>query len=139
MATFSRDHLIVGAVGFVLGGIVSTASITAILMTQHKEEKVCPPISAIIAPEATLEATPPPLEAAAAATTPTVAAPQSPPLNTTNIKGLVGEEADKVAEDQKQLIERKKNLESQLSDSNEIMRLKEQQIKDLEAKLKEQP
>ena len=47
---FSRDHLIIGAVGFVLGGVVATASITAVLLTQAHEEKTCPPVTAIIAP-----------------------------------------------------------------------------------------
>jgi len=38
---FSRDHLVIGALGFVLGGVVTTASISTILLTQQKEEKSC--------------------------------------------------------------------------------------------------
>lgn len=156
MAAFNRDHLIIGALGFVLGSVVTTASITAVLMTQSKEEKVCPPVTAIVAPSASVEATPATTETTAttptpvamptpASITPTVAptpkttTPPPPPVNTAKIKGLAGEEAERVSEDQKQLVERKKNLESQLKDSNEIVRLKEQQIKELEAKLKQAP
>lgn len=157
MAAFNRDHLIIGALGFVLGSVVTTASITAVLMTQKKEEKVCPPVTAIVAPSASVEAapattektatTPPPVAMPTPAPiTPTVAptpktttTPPPPPVNTAKIKGLAGEEAERVSEDQKQLVERKKNLESQLKDSNEIVRLKEQQIKELEAKLKQAP
>ena len=124
-------------------------------MTQQKEEKVCPPVTAIVAPSASVEAapattettatTPPPVAMPTPAPVTTTVAPQTttppppPPVNTAKIKGLAGEEAERVSEDQKQLVERKKNLESQLKDSNEIMRLKEQQIKELEAKLKAQP
>lgn len=155
MAAFNRDHLIIGALGFVLGGVVTTASITAVLMTQQKEEKVCPPVTAIVAPSASVEATPATTETMATTPPPvamptpapitstvspqTTTPPPPPPVNTAKIKGLAGEEAERVSEDQKQLIERKKNLESQLKDSNEIMRLKEQQIKELEAKLKQTP
>lgn len=156
MAAFNRDHLIIGALGFVLGSVVTTASITAVLMTQSKEEKVCPPVTAIVAPSASVEAAPATTETTAttptpvamptpASITPTVAptpkttTPPPPPVNTAKIKGLAGEEAERVSEDQKQLVERKKNLESQLKDSNEIVRLKEQQIKELEAKLKQAP
>lgn len=156
MAAFNRDHLIIGALGFVLGSVVTTASITAVLMTQSKEEKVCPPVTAIVAPSASVEAapattettatTPPPVAMPTPASiTPTVAptpkttTPPPPPVNTAKIKGLAGEEAERVVENQKNLEYRKKNLESQLKDSNEIVRLKEQQIKELEAKLKQAP
>ncbi len=129
---FSRDHLIIGALGFVLGGVVATASITAVLLTQQKEEKVCPPISAIIAPQPSTHlavgeetSTPKPIESVPA-----------PIIDSQKIKGVTGEEADRLSEDQQQLLQRKQLLESQLKDSNEILRLKEQQIKDMEAKLK---
>jgi hypothetical protein len=62
-----------------------------------------------------------------------------PQIDTSKIKGIAGEEADKRLEDQKQLLARKQNLQSQLQDSEEIIRLKEQQIKEMEEKLKEQP
>ncbi|HNL80632.1 MAG TPA: hypothetical protein PKL69_09895, partial [Agitococcus sp.] len=137
MAAFNRDHLIIGALGFVLGSVVTTASITAVLMTQSKEEKVCPPVTAIVAPSASVEAapattektatTPPPVAMPTPASiTPTVAptpkttTPPPPPVNTAKIKGLAGEEAERVVENQKNLEDRKKNLESQLKDSNEI-------------------
>lgn len=146
---FNRDHLIIGAVGFVLGGVVATASITAVLMTQTHDDKVCPPIPAIIAPPpAVSSSTPaeaPPAEtgsasgvmpAAQIAPTP-VAAPVAKPA--AKLSSLEAEEKDRLTEEQKQLLERKKNLTSQLNDSNEIIRLKEQQIKEMEAQLKQQP
>nr|HNH45336.1 hypothetical protein [Agitococcus sp.] len=83
--------------------------------------------------------TPAPITPTVAPTPKTTTTPPPPPVNTAKIKGLAGEEAERVSEDQKQLVERKKNLESQLKDSNEIVRLKEQQIKELEAKLKQAP
>lgn len=133
MAVFNRDHLIIGALGFVLGSVVTTASVTAVLLTQQKEEKVCPPISAIIAPQPSTHlavgeetSTPKPVENIPA-----------PIIDSQKIKGLAGEEADRLTEEQKQLLQRKQLLESQLKDSNEILRLKEQQIKDMEAKLKQ--
>lgn len=130
---FSRDHLIIGALGFVLGGVVATASITAVLLTQQKEEKVCPPISAIIAPQASTHL------AVGEETSPAkpVENVPAPIIDSQKIKGVTGEEADRLSEDQQQLLQRKQLLESQLKDSNEILRLKEQQIKDMEAKLKQ--
>ena len=150
MAAFNRDHLIIGALGFVLGGVVTTASITAILMTQQKEEKVCPPVTAIVAPSASVEAAPATTETTAPTPSPEpiakavakpapVTAPPPPKINTTNIKGIAGEQAEQLSEEQKQLLARKQNLQSQLQDSEEIIRLKEQQIKEMEAKLKAQP
>lgn len=147
---FSRDHLVIGALGFVLGGVVTTASISTILLTQQKEDKVCPPAmvapQAVTPPEVTAPVnealpepqitTPPPI--AQAEPVKPVAAPvkkATPPPDTSKIKGIAGEEADKRLEDQKQLLARKQNLQSQLQDSEEIIRLKEQQIKEMEAKL----
>ena len=145
---FSRDHLVIGALGFVLGGVVTTASISTILLTQQKEEKICPPVT--VAPQAIthsditepVNGTPPaptiPPSAAPVEPKPikAVAAPKTiPPVDTSKIKGIAGEEADKSLEDQKQLLARKQNLQSQLQDSDEIIRLKEQQIKEMEAKL----
>ena len=153
---FSRDHLVIGALGFVLGGVVTTASISTILLTQQKEEKSCPPATvapqAITQPEVTAPpvneipptpqtTTPPPAPVALAEPVKPVAAPvkKAPPpqIDTSKIKGIAGEEADKRLEDQKQLLARKQNLQSQLQDSEEIIRLKEQQIKEMEAKLKQ--
>lgn len=132
MAVFNRDHLIIGALGFVLGSVVTTASVTAVLLTQQKEEKVCPPISAIIAPQASTH-----LAVGEENTTPTTIEPTpAPVIDSQKIKGLVGEEAERLTEEQQQLLQRKQLLESQLKDSNEILRLKEQQIKEMEAKLK---
>lgn len=155
---FSRDHLVIGALGFVLGGVVTTASISTILLTQQKEEKVCPPVAVtpqtITQPEAdapitealpTTIVTPPPAPPVAKVEAPKpVAAPMPkttppPKIDTSKIKGIAGEEADKLSEDQKQLVTRKQNLQSQLQDSDEIIRLKEQQIKEMEAKLKANP
>lgn len=131
MAVFNRDHLIIGALGFVLGSVVTTASVTAILLTQQKEEKVCPSISTIIAPQASTHLAVGEEKTAPATPTPT------PIIDSQKIKGLAGEEADRLTEEQAQLLQRKQLLESQLKDSNEILRLKEQQIKDTEAKLKQ--
>lgn len=161
MAEFNRNHLIVGALGFVLGSVVTTASITAVLMTQSKEKKVCPPVVETmpqsttpdtvtpIAPEPEPNPTPvtpspaptpspEPIAKAIAKPAP-VTAPPPPKINTTNIKGIAGEQAEQLSEEQKQLLARKQNLQSQLQDSEEIIRLKEQQIKEMEAKLKAQP
>ena len=161
MAEFNRNHLIVGALGFVLGSVVTTASITAVLMTQSKEEKVCPPVVETmpqsttpdtvtpIAPEPEPNPTPvtpspaptpspEPIAKAIAKPAP-VTAPPPPKINTANIKGIAGEQAEQLSEEQKQLLARKQNLQSQLQDSEEIIRLKEQQIKEMEAKLKAQP
>lgn len=154
---FSRDHLVIGALGFVLGGVVTTASISTILLTQQKEEKSCPPVMVtpqeITQPEVTapvneipptLQTTtaPPAAPVAQAEPVKPVAAPikkiaPPPQIDTSKIKGIAGEEADKRIEDQKQLLARKQNLQSQLQDSEEIIRLKEQQIKEMEEKLKE--
>ncbi len=140
---FNRDHLIIGAVGFVLGGVVATTSITAVLMTQTHEEKVCPPITAIVAPTPTTmnQGQPTtPTEAPAPAPAPAAikAAPEVvKPVPTKKLSSLEAEEADRLTEEQKQLLKRKQNLDSQVNDSAEIIRLKEQQIKEMEAKLKE--
>ena len=142
---FSRDHLIIGAVGFVLGGVVATTSITAVLMTQTHEEKVCPPITAIVAPTPTTmnqgqPTTPTETPAPAPAPAPAAikAAPEVvKPVPTKKLSSLEAEEADRLTEEQKQLLKRKQNLDSQVNDSAEIIRLKEQQIKEMEAKLKE--
>lgn len=138
---FTREHLIVGAVGFVLGGAVATASITVVLSLTKPEPATTPPVApapvtappaaaavAEAAPAAAQPATPP---AAVQAAAPVKAAPvpAAPPA-------LVKEESDRQAEDARQLAQRKKSLESQLSDSEEIIRLKEQQIRDMEARLK---
>ncbi|PTQ90700.1 hypothetical protein [Agitococcus lubricus] len=125
----NREHLIIGALGFVLGGIVATASISTVLMTQSQPAVVCPPTTQ---PTQTTESSKPETQTPTATTdisTPTVAPQQ--------VKGLAGEELDRLSEDQQQLAERKKSLDSQLQDSNEIIRLKEQQIKELEAQLKQ--
>jgi hypothetical protein len=144
---FSRDHLVIGALGFVLGGVVTTASISTILLTQQKEEKICPPVTvapqAITQPDITEPLEPPPAPIVPPSAAPVepkpikgVAAPKTTsPVDTSKIKGIAGEEADKSLEDQKQLLARKQNLQSQLQDSEEIIRLKEQQIKEMEAKL----
>lgn len=150
---FSRDHLIIGAVGFVLGGVVATASITAVLMTQSHEEKTCPPVTAIIAPapqtmnlgQATTPPPPPPVSepaptpVAVATPEPVKSAPPTAlkPVPTKKLNSLEAEEADRLTEEQKQLLARKNNLHSQVKDSAEIIRLKEQQIKEMEAKLKQ--
>ncbi|MBH1971606.1 hypothetical protein FK216_08985 [Moraxellaceae bacterium AER2_44_116] len=150
---FSRDHLIIGAVGFVLGGVVATASITAVLMTQSHEEKTCPPVTAIIAPapqtmnqgQATTPPPPPPVSeptptpVAVATPEPVKSAPPTAlkPVPTKKLNSLEAEEADRLTEEQKQLLARKNNLHSQVNDSAEIIRLKEQQIKEMEAKLKQ--
>jgi hypothetical protein len=138
---FNRDHLIIGAVGFVLGGVVATTSITAVLMTQTHEEKVCPPITAIVAPTPTTmnQGQPTtPTEAPAPAPAAIKAAPEVvKPVPTKKLSSLEAEEADRLTEEQKQLLKRKQNLDSQVNDSAEIIRLKEQQIKEMEAKLKE--
>ena len=140
---FNRDHLIIGAVGFVLGGVVATASITAVLMTQTHEEKVCPPITAIVAPTPTTmnqgqPTTPTETPAPAPAPAAIKAAPEVvKPVPTKKLSSLEAEEADRLTEEQKQLLKRKQNLDSQVNDSAEIIRLKEQQIKEMEAKLKE--
>ena len=64
---------------------------------------------------------------------------QSPPQHLSQLKlnSLEAEEADRLTEEQKQLLARKNNLHSQVNDSAEIIRLKEQQIKEMEAKLKQ--
>ncbi|MDO9178018.1 MAG: hypothetical protein Q7U16_06785 [Agitococcus sp.] len=140
---FNRDHLIIGAVGFVLGGVVATTSITAVLMTQTHEEKVCPPITAIVAPTPTTmnqgqPTTPTETPAPAPAPAAIKAAPEVvKPVPTKKLSSLEAEEADRLTEEQKQLLKRKQNLDSQVNDSAEIIRLKEQQIKEMEAKLKE--
>lgn len=150
---FSRDHLVIGALGFVLGGVVTTASISTILLTQQKEEKICPPVTVepqtisqpdVIAPvnqtTPTTQTTTTPVtqaEPVKPIAAPIKKATPPPQLDTSKIKGIAGEEADKRLEDQKQLLTRKQNLQSQLQDSDEIIRLKEQQIKDMEAKLKQ--
>lgn len=144
---FSRDHLVIGALGFVLGGVVTTVSITTILLTQQKEEKSCPPV--VVAPQTVTQ---PEVAAPITEVLPTPVVPPEvvtpapmpkttppPKIDTSKIKGIVGEEADKLSEDQKQLLARKQNLQSQLQDSDEIIRLKEQQIKDMEAKLNTNP
>jgi hypothetical protein len=59
------------------------------------------------------------------------------PVPTKKLSSLEAEEADRLTEEQKQLLKRKQNLDSQVNDSAEIIRLKEQQIKEMEAKLKE--
>jgi hypothetical protein len=59
------------------------------------------------------------------------------PVQTKKLSSLEAEEADRLTEEQKQLLKRKQNLDSQVNDSAEIIRLKEQQIKEMEAKLKE--
>ncbi|MEN9430000.1 MAG: hypothetical protein RJA86_859, partial [Pseudomonadota bacterium] len=109
---FSRDHLIIGAVGFVLGGVVATASITAVLLTQAHEEKTCPPVTAIIAPapqtmnlgQATTPP-PPPTPVAAATPEPVKSAPPTAlkPVPTKKLNSLEAEEADRLTEEQKQL------------------------------------
>ena len=140
---FNRDHLIIGAVGFVLAGVVATTSITAVLMTQTHEEKVCPPITAIVAPTPTTmnqgqPTTPTETPAPAPAPAAIKAAPEVvKPVPTKKLSSLEAEEADRLTEEQKQLLKRKQNLDSQVNDSAEIIRLKEQQIKEMEAKLKE--
>lgn len=136
---FNRDHLIIGAVGFVLGGVVATTSITAVLMTQTHEEKVCPPITAIIAPTpTTMNQGQPTIPTEAPALAPIKVAPEVvKPVPTKKLSSLEAEEADRLTEEQKQLLKRKQNLDSQVNDSAEIIRLKEQQIKEMEAKLKE--
>ena len=150
---FSRDHLIIGAVGFVLGGVVATASITAVLLTQSHEEKTCPPVTAIIAPAPQMmnqgQATtpPPPSPVSEPAPTPVAVATPEPvksapptalkPVPTKKLNSLEAEEADRLTEEQKQLLARKNNLHSQVNDSAEIIRLKEQQIIEMEAKLKQ--
>ena len=140
---FNRDHLIIGAVGFVLGGVVATTSITAVLMTQTHEEKVCPPITAIVAPTPTTmnqgqPTTPTETPAPAPAPAAIKAAPEVvKPVPTKKLSSLEAEEADRLTEEQKQLLKRKQHLDSQVNDSAEIIRLKEQQIKEMEAKLKE--
>ncbi|MDO8416631.1 MAG: hypothetical protein Q7S87_10525 [Agitococcus sp.] len=136
---FNRDHLIIGAVGFVLGGVVATASITAVLMTQTHEEKVCPPITAIVAPTpTTMNQGQPTTPTETPAPEAIKAAPEAvKPVPTKKLSSLEAEEADRLTEEQKQLLKRKQNLHSQVNDSAEIIRLKEQQIKEMEAKLKE--
>ncbi len=146
----NRDYLIVGALGFVLGGVVATASITTILMTQSHEEKTCPPIPAVIAPAPTVSSeTPTPAATPATVAPPVAPAPAPAPVVAKTpapvkvakaekkMSSLDAEEKDRLTEEQKQLLERKKSLDSQLNDSNEIIRLKEQQIKELEEKLKQ--
>ena len=59
------------------------------------------------------------------------------PVPTKKLNSLEAEEADRLTEEQKQLLARKNNLHSQVNDSAEIIRLKEQQIKEMEAKLKQ--
>lgn len=159
MAEFNRDHLIIGALGFILGSVVTTASITAVLMTQSKEDKVCPPVVETmpkvstpetvtpILPEPNLATVAPvptvptaaPAATAKAVTKPVPVTAPPPKINTANIKGIAGEQAEQLSEEQKQLLAHKQNLQSQLQDSEEIIRLKEQQIKEMEAKLKAQP
>ena len=136
---FNRDHLIIGAVGFVLGGVVATTSITAVLMTQTHEEKVCPPITAIVAPTpTTMNQGQPTIPTESPAPAAIKAAPEVvKPVPTKKLSSLEAEEADRLTEEQKQLLKRKQNLDSQVNDSAEIIRLKEQQIKEMEAKLKE--
>ena len=41
---FTREHLIIGAAGFVLGGVVATASIMVVLSTQKPESAVVTPL-----------------------------------------------------------------------------------------------
>jgi len=94
------------------------------LMTQQHEEKVCPPIPAVIAPLPTISSDD--------NTTKPATAPVEKKLSSFD-----AEEKDRLSEEQKQLLERKKNLASQLQDSDEIIKLKEQQIKELEEKLKQ--
>ena len=120
-------------------------------MTQAHEEKTCPPVTAIIAPapqtmnlgQATTPPPPPPVSepepVAAATPEPVKSAPPTAlkPVPTKKLNSLEAEEADRLTEEQKQLLARKNNLHSQVNDSAEIIRLKEQQIKEMEAKLKQ--
>ena len=79
-----------------------------------------------------------PTEAPAPAPAAIKAAPEVvKPVPTKKLSSLEAEEADRLTEEQKQLLKRKQNLDSQVNDSAEIIRLKEQQIKEMEAKLKE--
>ena len=160
---FTREHLIIGAAGFVLGGIVATASITVVLSTQKQEPAVAAPPVTAVAPVAAAPATPPasssPIEPVAAPapetpapataapvthTPPPVAAapkpakpvPVKPAAAPVTPAPLAAEETDRQAEDAKQLAARKKALDSQVSDSEEIIRLKAQQIRDMEERLK---
>ena len=165
---FTRDHLLIGAGAFILGAVVATGSIMAVLSLQsgHHEAAVVAPTAALPAPQAAATVTPaapasqtPPPQTVAvppaspkplAAPAPThvavakpVESPAKPPVNplpahakpSPKPQGLAGEEADRVAIDSEQLEKKKKNLQSQLADSEELIKLKEQQIKALEARL----
>lgn len=159
---FTREHLIIGAAGFVLGGIVATASITVVLSTQKQGAVSAPPVTVpapVAAAPATLPASSTPIEPMAAPTPETPApaaaapvtrtpppvaaapkpakpAPVKPAAAPVTPAPLAAEETDRQAEDAKQLAARKKALDSQVSDSEEIIRLKAQQIRDMEERLK---
>lgn len=167
---FTRDHLLIGAGAFILGAVVATGSIMAVLSLQsghHEAAVVAPPVvlpapqaaATITPPAAPASPTPPPQTAVTpppaspkpvAASAPAhvavakpVEPPAKPPVNPhpAHVKhapkpqGLAGEEADRVALDSEQLEKKKKNLQSQLADGEELIKLKEQQIKALEARL----
>ncbi|MDO8331491.1 MAG: hypothetical protein Q7T36_13585 [Fluviicoccus sp.] len=160
---FTREHLIIGAAGFVLGGIVATASITVVLSTQKQEPAVAaapvtPAAPVIAAPDPA--STPPAAAAPATPVPPTPAAPVSgnkPGISATSPDKpaaeasrrpiakqdpapipapLAAEEADRQSEEARQIAARKQALESQVSDSAEIIRLKAQQIREMEERLK---
>lgn len=141
---FTREHLIIGAGGFVLGGAVATASILAVLSLNRPEPatEAPAPSAAVTAPETPAAPAPSPVAAPAVSAQPAAnPAPaqqnQAPKAGKTPAlpPTLAAEEADRQAEDAKVLAQRKKLLESQVADSDEIIRLKEQQIRELEAKL----
>lgn len=157
---FTREHLIIGAAGFVLGGIVATASITVVLSTQKQEPAVAaaPAAPVIAAPDPA--STPPAAAAPATPVPPTPAAPVSgnkPGISANSPDKpaaeasrrpiakqdpapipapLAAEEADRQKEEARQIAARKQALESQVSDSAEIIRLKAQQIREMEERLK---
>jgi len=163
---FTREHLIIGAAGFVLGGIVATASITVVLSTQKQEPAAAAAPVTVAAPvtaAAPVVAAPDPAPAPPAAAAPVPPAPAAPvsgnkpgiSANTpTNPAAeaprrpvakqapapvpapLAAEEADRQSEEARQIAARKQALESQVSDSAEIIRLKAQQIREMEERLK---
>lgn len=152
---FTREHLIIGAAGFVLGGVVATASIMVVLSTQKPESAVVTPLPPASTAQPTTTAAPTDTSTASATTPPSTSAPSTTtapqpganqePGASINTRppaaipaALLAEETDRQREEARQMAQRKKSLESQVADSDEIIRLKEQQIRDMEARLKAQ-
>lgn len=92
------------------------------LLQEPEETQFTPPVANVIAPPLT-----PP--------TPVVVNPTPSPANT-DVLALSEEEIDRIKAEQKELASRASDLESQVKDGQELIALKEKQIKDIEEQLK---